>query len=155
METINIISLVLIILGIGLLTLEVFIPNFGIAGGAGLIAILVGVILSAKSFISGAIIFLIILVVTISLLIIFYRILINKGSPIILQENLNKDKDNDALDYFVGKEGVALTTLRPSGNAEFDGIRLDVITYGEFIAKGTPVYVNKVEGKKIVVTKVV
>ena len=38
--------------------------------------------------------------------------------------------------------GTAATVLRPSGVAEFDGVRLDVVTEGEFLSPGTPVQVD-------------
>ncbi|MBM4045519.1 MAG: hypothetical protein FJ279_10425 [Planctomycetes bacterium] len=48
-------------------------------------------------------------------------------------------------------EGVALTTLRPSGMASFDGRRVDVVTRGEMVEKNTRVRVVKVEGNRVVV----
>ena len=46
---------------------------------------------------------------------------------------------------------MAVTRLRPSGVADFDGVRLDVVSDGEFIDKGTPLVISKVEGNRIVV----
>ena len=57
----------------------------------------------------------------------------------------------DDLSYLIGSEGKTLTVLRPSGVADFSGVRLDVISEGEFIPKGTTVYIEKIEGNKIVV----
>ncbi len=54
-----------------------------------------------------------------------------------------------AKEELVGKTGVAITTLRPSGIAEFDGRRVDVATSGEFIQKGEIVTVVKAEGMHI------
>jgi membrane-bound serine protease (ClpP class) len=51
----------------------------------------------------------------------------------------------------VGKSGVALTLLRPAGIAEIDGKRVDVMTAGEFLAKGCRVTVVKAEGMHILV----
>jgi membrane-bound serine protease (ClpP class) len=51
----------------------------------------------------------------------------------------------------IGMEGRTLTPLRPSGTAEFDGERLDVVTEGGFIATRQPVKVVKTEGSRIVV----
>jgi len=41
--------------------------------------------------------------------------------------------------------------LRPSGTADFSGIKLDVVSDGEFIPKDTTVIINKIEGHRIVV----
>jgi len=52
-----------------------------------------------------------------------------------------------------GREGVALTDLRPSGTARLDGRRIDVVADGEFIPAGTSVRVVRVEGFRVVVTR--
>ncbi|MCT4596820.1 MAG: serine protease [Vallitalea sp.] len=153
MDIINIISLSLIILGIILLGLEIIIPNFGIIGCIGIVSILAGVIITSKSFMEGVILFLFILVIAILLLIIIYKIMLKKGNPIILEESLKMDEQENDLLFFLDKEGVALTPLRPSGNADFDGVRLDVITNGDFISKGSKVIVSNVKGNKIIVKK--
>ena len=48
-------------------------------------------------------------------------------------------------------EGVALTTLRPSGKARFNDHVVDVVTEGEFIAAETPVTVIQTDGMRVVV----
>ena len=57
----------------------------------------------------------------------------------------------EELETFTGKTGVALTPLRPAGTIEIDGVRLDVVTQGEFIEKGKEVEVVKIEGSRIIV----
>lgn len=51
----------------------------------------------------------------------------------------------------VGESGVALSILRPSGNARFGESIVDVITRGEFIEPTSPIRVLAVEGSRIVV----
>lgn len=50
--------------------------------------------------------------------------------------------------------GVAHTNLRPSGTAVINGRRVDVITEGPMIEKGTAVKVVQVEGMRVVVRAV-
>lgn len=50
--------------------------------------------------------------------------------------------------------GVAITQLRPSGAALFNGRRVDVVTEGGLIGRGTPVKVIAVEGARVVVREV-
>ncbi|MCX6914921.1 MAG: hypothetical protein NT167_18025 [Verrucomicrobia bacterium] len=50
--------------------------------------------------------------------------------------------------------GVALTQLRPSGTASINGQRVDVVTEGGLIERGTAVKVVTVEGARIVVREV-
>lgn len=47
--------------------------------------------------------------------------------------------------------GTAVTQLRPSGVATINGQRVDVVTEGGLIERGTPVKVVAVEGSRIVV----
>ena len=49
------------------------------------------------------------------------------------------------------QSGTALTTLRPSGNALINGKRVDVVSEGPFIERGSPVKVVEVEGARVVV----
>ena len=43
--------------------------------------------------------------------------------------------------------------LNPVGIAEFDGVRLNVVSEGSYLEKGTKVRVQQVEGNKIIVRK--
>jgi len=47
--------------------------------------------------------------------------------------------------------GVALSHLRPSGTAQINGHRVDVVTEGAMVERGTPVKVIAVEGMRVVV----
>jgi membrane-bound serine protease (ClpP class) len=53
----------------------------------------------------------------------------------------------------VGANGVALSILRPSGNARFGDSIVDVITRGEFIEPTSPIRVLAIEGSRIVVAR--
>ena len=50
--------------------------------------------------------------------------------------------------------GTALTSLRPSGSVVINGKRVDVVTEGPFIERGSPVKVVEVEGARVVVRAV-
>jgi len=54
----------------------------------------------------------------------------------------------------VGSTGLAETKLRPAGTAVFGARRVDVVSRGEFIDKGTPVRVAKVDGPRVLVDPV-
>lgn len=147
------ISVVLILLGISLLIAEIFIPSFGVTGVLGIISIISGIVMTAETVNQGIVMFLIILVVVLILMFIAYRFVASRRSPLILKDTLNEEQTNEDLKFFVGKEGVALTILRPAGKGDFDGVRLDVMTEGDFIKKDTNIVVSSIEGKKIFVKK--
>jgi membrane-bound serine protease (ClpP class) len=50
--------------------------------------------------------------------------------------------------------GTAFTNLRPSGTALINGQRVDVVTEGGMITRGTPVRVVAIEGMRVVVRTV-
>ncbi len=60
------------------------------------------------------------------------------------------DRPGDLL----SAEGVAITTLRPSGIANIKGDKVDVISEGEMISKNTRIRVTSVKGNRIVVKPV-
>ncbi|MFQ5930360.1 MAG: NfeD family protein [Acidobacteriota bacterium] len=51
----------------------------------------------------------------------------------------------------VGKAGVALTDLRPSGTGMFDGERLDVISEGDYIDAQEAIEIAKDKGYRLIV----
>jgi membrane-bound serine protease (ClpP class) len=53
----------------------------------------------------------------------------------------------------IGAVGLAHTTLRPSGKADFDGHHCDVVTDGDFIDPGVKVRVVAVDGTRVVVER--
>lgn len=149
------ISIVLILIGIALLVAEIFIPSFGVSGGLGIVAIVAGIILTADSINQGIIMFLVILVIVLILMFVAYKFMSTKKSPLVLDEILKEDEGDKELAFFLNRVGIALTILRPSGKADFDGVRLDVMSEGDFIKKGQKVVVTRTEGKKIFVREVV
>jgi membrane-bound serine protease (ClpP class) len=51
----------------------------------------------------------------------------------------------------LGRYGTALSDLRPAGTADLEGERVDVVSDGEFITRGSLLEVIRVEGRRIVV----
>ncbi|MEW6220653.1 MAG: NfeD family protein [Thermodesulfobacteriota bacterium] len=78
-------------------------------------------------------------------------------SPATLRTQLSAREgfvsQDPGLASLLGKTGVALTPLRPAGTAEIDGRRVDVVSRGELIAKGSPLEVVAVTGNQTVVRR--
>jgi membrane-bound serine protease (ClpP class) len=78
--------------------------------------------------------------------------------PVTLRKTLSsKDGANvqpQELTGLIGTNGSAITNLRPSGTALFNGQRYDVVSTGEYIEKGSAIVVTVVDGNRIVVKKV-
>lgn len=50
-----------------------------------------------------------------------------------------------------GAKGIAVTTLRPSGKAQFGDRVVDVVTGGEFLTAQTAVVVSEINGMRVLV----
>lgn len=150
-------ALVLFLLGIALLVLELFVPSFGILGVLGAAGVIAGVWMSAgEQGVSSLIVALVsALVITAGVAWLFRE----RGvwNRFILREQLTDDKgyvSSETRTDLLGKEGVALTPLRPAGVADIGGERVDVVTAGEYVESGRRIRVVTVEGMRVVVRSV-
>lgn len=76
------------------------------------------------------------------------------GRSLSLQESTASYKAHKSPGLPVGTVGKALSTLRPSGIAVFDGKRLDVVADGEWIEAGEAVKISSTSGGHVSVVKV-
>lgn len=158
MINITLVQALLFIAGIILVIVEMFIPGFGIPGILGGTALIVAIILTAET-VSQAIVLTIIIVSILAIAFTIMLILLTKGklSKVVLENKLDKESGyigTEDLDYFLNKEGITTSVLRPSGTADVDGIRMDVVSEGDFIEANTKVKIVKVEGRRIVVKNI-
>ena len=146
-----------------LLVVEVFMPGFGIAGISGIL--LEGVSIALMFIQHGPLAALGLTILVLALIGVVISITLRsatKGrlskSPFILNKSETASEgysatNNQDMNVFIGKEGVATTTLRPVGMAEINGVKLNVDSDGEFIPKGTHIRVARVDGLRIIVQK--
>jgi len=146
--------IVLILVGVSLIVAEVYlIPGLNIVGVLGALMVLfaVGVaftqvgmfggvmaLLSATGLTSGA-----------------FWWLWSSGAwdRFILVASLKPDakqlaRDSDKRATYLGKRGTAVTPLRPTGIAEIDGDRIEVVTEGDFISAGSDIKVVAMDRRK-------
>lgn len=150
------------VIGVGLLVLEAFMPGFGLPGIAGIILQIVSIALTWMG--NGPLAALGMTLIVLSVDAIAVSLALHsatKGklskSKIILRETESSDagyRSNEDMEVFLGKEGVTITVLRPTGMAEFDGVRLNVVSEGEFVQTGVKVRIVDVEGSRILVRTV-
>lgn len=152
----NIPELIMMIAGFVLLVIEMYIPGFGLAGISGTILMVGGIALMGPTPLQ-ALILVLISVVLLSIAFSLAMHSISKGrlsrSKLVLNEALNQRTEPEAADlsYFVGRVGQTHTALRPAGIAEFDGVKLNVVSDGDFVDNQRHVRVERVEGNRIVV----
>lgn len=150
-------AIVLLILGIVLIIIEIFAPG-GILGFIGLAAIVVSLFMSTDNIGQMSISILIAISLAIIVAVVLFKTIgLEKG---IFRHVILNDATTTELGYvstvnrkeLIGREGIAVTPLRPSGTAEFNDERLDVVSEGgAFIDMSRPVKIVKVEGSRIVV----
>ncbi len=158
-------ELILFATGVVLLGLEAFvIPGFGIAGVAGIGCILASLFLSlvghmprmedfslAAYTLSGAIL------VTVLGGVLLLRLLPRTPffGRITLDATLRPGQGYPAekAQGIVGKRGIALTPLHPTGKAVIGDVRYDVVTEGEYLDRDTPLVVAEIHGARVVVRR--
>jgi membrane-bound serine protease (ClpP class) len=139
---------VLYLAGLGLITAEAFLP--------GLVMGLVGLACLGTSIVFGFRVHWTLGVGQVALAVVVGPLALVTGlKRMTLKQSLEAGA-TFAADYaaWSGKEGEAATDLRPAGTVVVEGKRLDVVTAGELIARGSKVKVVKVEGNRVVVRAV-
>jgi len=151
-------TIILFAIGFILLLAEIFfIPGFGLAGIGGIAAILASIFLTFGNITQATYSILIALGISVIgfFLLIKYIPSTRTWRKFVLSTEQKKElgytvgtKD---LKRLTGKEGIAITPLRPSGIAEINGKKLNVLTRGEYVDSNSKIKIISVEGNKIVV----
>ena len=71
-------------------------------------------------------------------------------SPLILKDQAKAEEKKDS-DRWNGREGIAVSAMRPGGFIEIDGQKLNAASEGEWISKGARVKVIGAEGDHLTV----
>lgn len=153
--------------GLLLLALEIFvIPGFGVAGALGIAALLGALALSmvgagdTAAVILGAVwrvVLSLLAALAASLVLLRFLPRLPLARRLVLQTDLGAGPAHgsapDADQHWLGKQGRALSVLRPAGIAEIEGSRVDVVADGALIEADTPIEVMRVDGNRIVVRR--
>ena len=150
-----IIPIVLQIVGVLIIMAEIILPSGGILSilAASAFAYSLYLVFTDISTAAGFGFVLADLIIIPTLVIVGFKFLAK--SPIALRKKLSSDtgvtSQKRSLRAYIGLQGVAMTDLRPSGIAVFNKERLDVVTEGKYLDKGTPIEVISVTGNQIIV----
>ena len=154
----GILDVALILGGVVLVALELFvIPGFGVAGVLGFAALAWGIarifqgntltMLGYTTLIGAALLGLALWLLPNSRLL----------RPLTLSARLSSATREEQLfapqtpHELLGQTGAALTDLRPAGTMQIGKLRVDVVTEGGYIARGSEVEVVRVEGNRVTV----
>jgi membrane-bound serine protease (ClpP class) len=147
------------LIGVVLLTAEFFLPG-GIAGVLGLCAVIASILTAGDNRLWMGISLLIaigVAVIGMILMIKVFRKKMKLFQKMVLTDSADTEKGyvSHVNRYdLIGKTGVAITPLRPSGTILIEEERIDAITEGNYIAKDKKIRVVKVEGVRIIVREV-
>ncbi len=144
-----------LLVGVALLVLEVFVPGFGLPGISGLILLSVGIVITWNTY--GSVAGLAVTLIALALAGISISVSIKSAATgklsksALILNRVTQPVEHEDTEALLGKEGVTATVLNPVGIAEFDGVRLNVVSEGSYLEKERNVQVTKVEGNKIIV----
>jgi membrane-bound serine protease (ClpP class) len=175
-------EVLLFVLGIGCLVMEIFVvPGFGVFGVSGGLLIFAAVIMASQTFgnieanqdfestketmkvLSVSLVSVIVMAMALSrflprIPILNQMILTPPGMDLVAspdEPRLRPDlADQSPMAALVGREGEALTVLRPAGKARIEGRLYDVVSDGPYIGRGDAIQVTHVQGNRIVVRQV-
>ncbi|WP_375091082.1 nodulation protein NfeD [Peribacillus sp. RS7] len=152
-------SLAMFIIGVILVLIEFFLPG-GIIGLLGFTAIVGSLFLASDDPVHMTISLLI--AVTVSILVFILLVKVFGKQMKFFRKMILTDATKTEQGYvsnpnrvdLLGVEGKAMTDLRPSGTALIKDERVDVVTEGSFISKGSSIMIVKVEGSRVVVREI-
>jgi len=154
--------IVCMILGIVLLFIELFQPGFGIFGISGFVFIVASIVLRAvfrkpeddalTQVFQMLLIYFIVIGIGVIVFIVAYKKKWLQKTPFVQGETAVATEFSDGtadFSYLLGKQGTAVTDLRPAGKAEIEGKIYDVVAENFFIPAESAINVKSVEGVKI------
>lgn len=145
--------------GFLLLLAELVVPGgiLGLIGGAMMI---ISLLLAGENLVHMAYSIIIALVITIIgmvVLVKFFGKNLHLFSKLVLKDATTTEEgyvSNVNRVDLIGKEGITLTPLRPSGAVLVGEERIDVVSEGSYVEPNTKVKIIEVEGSRIVVRKI-
>lgn len=169
-------EIILILAGIAILLIDIFfLPTFGLLGSFGVLLFVAGLLglvvpgLEKVPFdpvsweINGGEILtrigwffatLLLGIILVSFMAYWFPMRYNPLKRLVSEgEQVDYTAGGDQHESLEGKDGIVISTLRPAGKIEIDGVPYDAQSEGDFIEKGTSVRVQRVEGARLFVKR--
>lgn len=147
------------VIGVILLSVELCLPGFGVAGIGGFFCCIAVIAMQymTNDPTTASIVAFIMIVIMVTLFVFFMRSM-KKGflfrSPIVLKDNIqatSSSMSDENMEALLGAEGVAETVLRPVGTVLIGDKRYTARTEGEFLEKGSTIHVVSTKGLELIV----
>ena len=153
-----ILATLLLGLGLAFIVAEIFFPSFGVLSICATVSIVAAVVVAFREGTQSGVNFMIASAVLVPAAILFALKLFPKSpfgkhmvAPGLSFESQAASDPRDLL--LVRAEGVLEADCRPAGVARLNGRRVDVVSRGEPIERGTRVRVLEVKGNRVVVAR--
>jgi len=147
--------IILMLIGCGLVVMEVFIPSGGVLSLFSGIAILASLVMAFRQGITTGLSFLLITLVAVpSVVALAFKAwpLTPMGKAFLGELHTSAEMTpDDPRRGLVGRAGVAKSKMLPSGSVLIDGQYIDAISQGEAIEQGQAVVVVEVRANRMVV----
>ena len=152
MTVVVLIVIALMVLGLILMAAEVLvIPGFGVVGVLGGCAMVAACLLAYVELGSGPAALSLVAGAAVSGLL-FWRLPKTRAAKSMVLDTAHQGHAADpTLATLQGKEGVAITDLRPAGTAKIDGRVVDVVTDGQYVERGNRIVVATIKGARVLV----
>ena len=150
------VAIILLLVGLAFAIAEMFTPGVGVFAVLGVLSLIASAIVTVVFVPFGVFVMVGNAIMSSVILYAALKYLSRRQlcGSLILNETLGFDSDSIGnLDYFIGKEGVAKTALRPVGTGDFNGVSIDVTSDGPFVEKGQRIKVVEVKNNTVVVTQ--
>lgn len=148
-------AIILMIIGCGIIVLEVFLPSGGLLSFFSAIVIVASLVMAFRSSLTTGLSFILVTLVAVPSAIGFaFKVLPHTpiGRAFLGELKSGEElKPEDPRRSLVGKLGVAKSKMLPSGSVQIDGKYIDAISQGPAIDMGQAVVVTEVRGNRVVV----
>lgn len=146
------------LLGISLLIVELYVPDFGVIGIVGFLAMVLSIYLKTGDF--TQLVYLVLGSIAVAFIVIIYFLKSGKDLNIspgfVLNEAMSNEKGYSSekdYSFLVNTNGLVISDLRPVGRAKFGEDTYEVISTAEMISSGELVTVVRVQGAKVYVKR--
>jgi membrane-bound ClpP family serine protease len=148
-------AILLMLVGCGLVVLEVFVPSGGILGFLSAVAIVASIVMAFRHGSTAGVGFIAITmfaVPTVLVLAFKYWPMTPMGKAFLGElPDEEEVRPHDPRRELVGRVGVAKSKMLPSGSISIDGRLIDAMSQGQAIEAGQPVVVVEVRANRVVV----
>ena len=154
MESNALLPVTLLLMGLGLFFLEAVVPSFGLITVFGITSVVASVVLAFQVSPLMGVVFAVLAVLSVPLAVVFFFYVVKRTRIVHSEDESGYTAPNREAEGLVGKDGIAVSDLRPTGIARIEGRRVDVVAESSFVEEGSRIRIERVDGIKIIVGEV-